>query len=594
MKRILNFAAIALVCAGIGRAAYQATQLPQPPLSKYVPVGALLYLEAQDFSSLLEDWNSSAEKKQWISTSNYEVFSRSRLFLRLKGASDQFAAAAGFSPDMNFLSQVAGTRSALALYDIGNLEFLYVTYLPSAKSMQTTLWQTRAKFEPRSAGGVPFYVRRDLESQKEVAFAVSGDYLLLATREDLLAGALQSMSGNQDAAKNRTEDRTTTRTIESEPWWSQSVASAGPAGDLRMVMNLEKIVPSPYFRTYWVQQNITDMKQYSAAVSDLFRSKKEYREERILIRKTSPPPTPAEGLEAAADLVRLVPESAGIYETKAYPSADSCFDQIVTKLLAPHLGPAPASEIAPQVQLTSGETGSGSDLETRIDQAVVERPAAPQSTSALKDLLGKTQILASLQIQTTQIQSTQPQTTQVQSTERDQSGVFIRIHSAIVLTAASDWNEAAVQSALADFVRPGLTASGYGVAWQQKSGFAELDGLWPLVASVRGRYLLVADDPGLLEAMLANFNRKPDLKAAVFVAGFNHEREQSNFVRFAALVDRPSLAQSNGNNNDRQPQFFAENMASLSRTLAGVSAERIMVRVEGDKVLQTVTYSWSR
>src|ERR1019366_1399985 len=142
----------------------------------------------------------------------------------------------------NFLSQVAGTRSALALYDIGKLEFLYVTYLPSAKSMQTTLWQTRAKFEPRSAGGVNFYIRRDPESQKEVAFAVSGDYLLLATREDLLAGALQLMSGSQV----RTKDRT----IESEPWWSQSVASAGPVGDLRMVMNLEKIVPSPYFRTY--------------------------------------------------------------------------------------------------------------------------------------------------------------------------------------------------------------------------------------------------------------------------------------------------------------------------------------------------------
>lgn len=567
MKRIGIFFAIALVCAGIGWAAYQAALPPEPPLSKYVPAGSLLYLEAQDFSSLLADWNSSAEKKQWIATSNYEVFSRSRLFLRLKGASDQFAAAAGLPPNMNFLSQVAGTRSVLALYDIGKLEFLYVTYLPSAKSMQTTLWQTRAKFEPRSAGGVSFYVRRDPESQKEVAFAVSGDYLLLATREDLLAGALQLMSGSPG------------RTVESEQWWSQSVAAAGPAGDLRMVMNLEKIVPSPYFRTYWVQQNITDMKQYSAAVSDLFRSRKQNREERVLIRKIPPPPITAEGLAAAADLVRLIPESAGIYETKAYPSADSCFDLIETKLLAPHLGPAPPSDMAPQVQLTSGETGTGSDLETRIDQPAVERSAAPRGTSPLKDLFDKTQILASLQ---------------VQSTERNQSGVFIRIHSAIVLAAASEWSEAGVQSALADFVRPGLTASEHGVAWQQKSGYSELDGLWPLVTSVRGRYLLVADDPALIETMLANFKHKSDLKPSVFVAGFNHERERVNFARFSGVVDRPSLAQSNIPGTERQPQFFSENMASLSSTLAGISAERIMVRVEGDKVLQTVTYEWSR
>src|ERR1700685_410480 len=301
MKRYFILSGIAWASAAIVGITYLAAAPAPPSLSKYVPAGPLVYLEAKDFSTLLSDWTSSRQKKQWITGENYEVFSRSRLFLRLKGASDQFAAAAGLPPDMNFLSQIAGERSAFALYDIGNLQFFYITYLPSAKSMQTTLWQTRAKFEPRSAGGVNFYVRRDPESQKEAAFAVSGDYLLLATREDLLAAALQLMAGSQD------------RTVESEPWWTQSIASAGEAGDLRMVLNLAKIVPSSYFRTYWVQQNITDLGQYSAEVSDLFRSSKQDREERVLIRKAAPDAAPsADGLEAAADLVRLVPDGTGI------------------------------------------------------------------------------------------------------------------------------------------------------------------------------------------------------------------------------------------------------------------------------------------
>jgi len=568
MKRTAIFLLLlsALFCAGIVGAAYQAAAPSVTPLSNYVPSGPLLYLEAKDVSALLADWNSSPQKKRWVESSNYQVFSRSRLFLRLKGASDQFAAAAGLPPDMSFLSQVAGTRSAVALYDIGNLQFLYITYLPSAKSMQTTLWQARAKFEPRSAGGVNFYLRRDPQSQKEVAFAVYGDYLLLATREDLLAGALQLMSGSQN------------RTLESEQWWAQSVASAGALGDLRMVLNLEKIVPSPYFRTYWVQQNITDLRQYSAAVSDLFRSDQQYREERVLIRKAPPSAvSSASGLEAAADLVRLAPPSVGVYEAKANPSADSCLDLIETKLLAPHLGPAPPSQIAPQVQLTSGETGGGSDLETRIDQPAVQRPVTPQNTTALKELLDKTQLLASLQ---------------VQSTEREKAGVFVRIHSAVVLAASSDWNEASIQSALAEFVRPGLTASQLGVTWQQKSGYQEFDGLWPLVASVRGRYLLLSDDPNLIAAMLSNFNRKSDVKPVVFVAGLNHSRERANFARFSDVVDRPNFVQSNVSGMDRQPQFFSENMASVSSTLAAVSTERITVRIEGDRILQTVTYEW--
>ena len=568
MKRFSIFFGIALACAAIGWVTYLAAAPAAPPLSKYVPAGPLVYLEAKDFSSLLNDWNSSPQKRQWLASDNYEVFSRSRLFLRLKGASEQFAAAAGLPPDMNFLSQVAGERSVFALYDIGKLQFLYITYLPSAKSMQTTLWQSRARFEPRSAGGVNFYFRRDPESQREVAFAVSGDYLLLATREDLMAGALQLMSGKQD------------RTVEGEQWWAQSTAAAGQAGDLRMVANLEELVPNGYFRTYWLQQNITALKQYSACVSDLFRSSEQYREERVLIRKEESKQTSSsDGPAAVADVVRLVPAEAGVYEAEANPSSDASFKLLETKLLAPHLGPAPPSQIAPQVQLTSGEQGSSSDLETRIDQAPAERPVAPQSVSALKQLLDQTPLLASLC---------------VQETAPDQEGVFVRIHSAVILVAASDWNQSSVQSAFTDLVRPGLTASQLGVGWQQKSGYQELDGLWPLATAIRGKYLLVSDDPALAETMLANFSRKSDRKPAELIAGFNHEQERTNFVRFSKVIDRPSAAGANSESGRREPQFFSDNMASLSGTLAAVSAEKIEVRTDGAKVRQTVVYEWAQ
>ena len=567
MKRIAIIFCIAAACAGIGWGAYRAAAPAGQPLSKYVPAGPLLYLEAKDLSALLNDWNSSPQKRQWIQSDNYEVFSRSRLFLRLKGASDQFTAAAGLHPDMDFLSQVSGEHSVLALYDIGNLQFLYVAYLPSAKSMETTLWQTRTKFEPRSAGGVNFYLRRDPESKREAAFAIAGDYLLLATREDLMAGALQLMSGKPD------------RTVESEPWWTQSIAAAGEAGDLRMVLNLEKLVPNGYFRTYWIQQNITDLSQYSAAISDLFRADSQYREERVLIRKKLPEAAPlGDGALAAAEVARLVPADAGVYVAAANPTPDACFAVLETKILAPHLGAHPASQLAPQVQLTSGEQGAGSDLETRIDQAPAARPAQ-QSTSALQELLNKTPILASLQ---------------VQSTERDKAGVFARIHSAVVLVAASGWNEAGVQSALTDFVRPGLTASELGVGWQQESGYDQLDGLWPLAIAVRGKYLLVSDAPSLMESMLSNFNRKSDRKAAELLAGFNHQHEQSNFIRFANLVDRPNIGVAYGQNSEKQPQFFSGNVASLSSTLSAMSVERIEVRGDGGKVRQTVTYEWSQ
>jgi len=531
-------------------------------LSKYVPAGPVLYLETKDFSSLLSDWNSSPEKRVWVNSANYEVFSRSRLFLRLKGAGDQFASAAGLPPDMNFTSQIAGTHSALALYDIGNLQFLYITYLPSAKSMQTRLWQTRAKFEPRTAGGVGFYVRRDSESGKEVAFAVAGDYLLLATRADLLAGALQLLSGSQD------------RTVETEPWFVQSVSAAKEPGDLRMVMNLDKIVPSPYFRTYWLQQNITDMKQYSAAVADLFRAARQYREERVLMAK-EPAAASNEAFTAVADITRFVPEGAGFYEAKASPSGDASFQLLETKILAPHLGPAPPSQYAPQVQLTSGETGQSTDLETRIDQTPVTR-AATQNASQLQQLLRKTPLLACLQ---------------VQSTERDTADVFVRIHSGVLLAASTDWSDADVHSALADFIAPSFTASRLGISWQQKSGYQQLDGLWPLSLSIHGKYLAVADDPALLEKMLSRMDIKSNAQPAALIAGFDHARESGNFKQFSSIVDR-NAPRDGYPNATREPQFFSENMSSLSHMFDRVSSEKILERKDGNKVLQTVTYDW--
>jgi len=569
MKRAAILLLLSVASIGASWAAFQALAPEAPPLSRYIPAGSLLYLQAKDFSALLGDWHASPQKASWVRSKNYEVYSRSRLFLRLEGAGKQFATAAGLPPDMNFLTQVAGTQSAVALYDIGKLEFLYITKLSSASSAQSTLWQTRAKFETRSAAGLTFYVRRDPESQREVAFAVNGDLLILATREDLLAGALQLMAGSKD------------RTIEVEQWWSQSVAAGGPVGDLRMVLNLEKIVPSPYFRSYWVQRNITDMKQYSAAVSDLFRSGGEYREERVLLKKSAAAgdAITSDGATAVADLLRLTPADTGVYEVRATPSAADCLDVLETKILSPHRGPAVAQQTAPDVQLSSGETSSSSDLETRIDQAPLKTSTSSDASATLKDLFQKSQVRAILQ---------------VQATERDKDGVFVRIHSGVAFLAASDWPETSVRSVLVDFLRTSLTASNLGLHWQTKPGYQELDGLWNFSVAVRGKYLLLSDDSALLKSMVANMNQKTAQRPAVLVAGFRHAREREDFARLTRLLDHPGANLGGVPAPEPYPQFFSDNLASFSAALAGVSSQTIVVRDASDKVLQTVAYEWSR
>ncbi len=569
MKRVIVLACVAAGLIGAGWGAYRAVVPPEPELSRFIPSGPLLYLQAKDFNALLSDWDKSTEKAGWLKSSNYEVFSRSRLFLRLKDAEGEFSSVAGVPADVNLLHQVAGEQSALALFDIGKLQFLYITRLPSAAAMQSALWQTRAKFETRSAAGVTFYYRHDPDSDREVAFAVNGDYLLLATREDLMAAALQLVAGG---GKDHT--------MEQELWWSRSVAAAGEPGDLRMVLNLEKIVPSPYFRSYWIQQNITNMKRYSAAICDLTRSGDQYLEQRILWKKEAAgqvqPDT--KGPAAVADLLRLVPAAdAGIYAATANPDAKESLGLLETKILAPHLGPAATQKLAPEGQLGSGETGSSSDLETRIDQPPAQNSPATESDSsaALRDLLAKNHVLAQLQLQ---------------GTERDSAGVFVRIHSAVVLAAESDWNETDVHAALVELVRPAFTTTQLGVEWKSAQGYSQLDGLWPLALAIRGKYLFISDHPALLASMLANMNQKPTSTGAVFAAGFNHHRERHNFAVLAKLLDRGAQEPA----RSQQPEFFSGNMASLSSMFKNVSSETVVVRDAIDRQTQTVTYAWAR
>lgn len=566
MRRALVSILFAAACLGALLTAYRSLASEQLSLARYAPSGALLYLEAKDFSQLVSGWNSSQEKAQWLSSADYQVFSRSRLFSRLQQASQEFTAAAGLPPDMNLVSQVAGSQSALALYDIGKLQFLYITKLDPSRAEQTELLQSRAKFETRSAGGVIFYYREDPQSGREAAFATADGCLLLATREDLMAGALALFSGAK------------VQSMVQDPWWIRAVGAARQAGELRMVLNMQKIVPSPYFRSYWIQQNITAMKAYSAVVSDLYLSATEYREERVLVKTAPNSASPADaGSAAVSDLARLVPPNAGEYEIHASPSVDASISLLETKLLAPHTSPGVASSNAPHVDLSSGTANGAGDLETRIDQPPPETPAQTAQPSALKALLMGNPVAAGLD---------------VQRTELSPDGVFVRFQTAVVLLGVSDWNEPSMLSAIADFARPMLTASSLGVSWRTAAGHEELDGLWHLSVASRGKHLFISDNPELLEETLLNLKEKPAAPPAVLIAGFNHDAERARFASLAGLLDGQSVAWAP--DTGHAPSFFSDNTGSLSSVFAGISSEKMIVRDAGDKVLQTVTYEWSK
>ena len=367
----------------------------------------------------------------------------------------------------------------------------------------------------------------DPASGRVVAFAVHGDYLLLATREELVAGALRLFAGEQLPAVNQ------------DPWFNESARAAGSPGDLRLVMNLETIRRTPYFRTYWIQRNQTTSKPYWAGIADVRLSSAEIREERVLLRRSDEPVRKSDKSAGIAALTRLVPEDAGLYRVWATLDVPTVADLIRDKLLEPEVTHTTFRQNAPWVPETMN-AGGVSDFETRIDEPPFAETGTHFGIEPLRNLLARMGTIS---------------VPHVQTSRRLADGVFVETPSALVIEASSAWNP--------DSVRAALEGGPDNVKFV-----------------AREKLLVLANSADLLQAILDRVDRVPASDDAVYMAGFRHASERSNFEKMMTALDY----------GKPQPTLFSGSIVSLSRTLSRVSAETIVVHDDGGSLKQTIVY----
>lgn len=566
----------ALLIAGAGYVFLQ-TNVPRPNLAGFMPGGALLYLETPDFTHLLQDWDSSTVKTGWLASDNYAAFSRSNLFSKLQDVYTQYGEAVGFAPDLASVIGMAGTDSALALYDIHDVQFLYITRIPDAGIAKSPLWALRDKFQQRQAGGVSFYLRSEPASKRTVAFAAAQGYLFVATRDDLVAQALQLLAG------------ASLPSIAADRWYRESTAAASNPGDLRLVMNLELLVKNDYFRSYWIQRNASEVRGYWAGVADVTRASGAITENRVFLRSADAGPS-AQPAASVANLAALAPPDAGFYRATPVADASAATDLIVEKLIAPQAQAGRDERIAPWAASPDVRAGTEADLETRIDeQPLPADTGLSDATAAIRGLIEKAGALAELLVE-----SSAPA-----------AGPFVEVHSAIVLDAAQDWDIDAVKRAFSGAAGKLWTSSQLGADWGSTTvgsrTVERLNGLGSLMLAANGRRLFLANDAALLAAVLDRGTAPVSAGAATYAAAFRHARERADFVRRMSALDFTAPAENSAFRPLRpfgQPKgaapFFSGNIASLSGALSNVSEILVTARDQGALTFETVVYRLER
>jgi len=638
-RRYLLGSAGLIVCALASAAIYQATRPAAAPssMAAMLPQGALLTIESPDFAALLHQWNASPEQKAWLASDNYAVFSRSHLFGRLDDARAEFEAAAKSSPNSNpsldgdFLTQVAGHQSIFAWYDVSNLEFLYITRIDSSQTANIALLRERAAWSPRQSGGVTFYIRKTGEGSgpggkgRSVAFAQipdpAGNLLILATREDLIANALELIHPAANAPPNAAR----ADSVATEAWFTEASAAL-PRIDhppvLHMVLNLDRMVGQPYFRTYWVQDNLTAMAQYRSAVSDLYPYPGQFHEERVLLPKSADDA----GEQAYLGTLTGIVPATGVYRAVATANPDDAVTALEEKLLG-RITLAKVSETnAPDPSLEAPQSGSSSassgDLEVRIDAPAPVTPAV--SNRALADTLKAAGLDAMLTWSSAQSPSTP-------------AGLWVPIHSAVALEASTPWSPQTLQSALQQSLRGSLTTSNLGIEFTAETVpnqapaqtiyaltgpkplfFATLTINSPSTSPTPVNLCLLADDRPLLLSLLTRAHELTQTEArggpglSTLIAGFDHTSQRAPFARLTTLVDGTNQprrepvaeippAQGSGPfppppplppPPPGQPAFFSGDMRSLSDSFATLASEHFVERREGPILRQTVLYQW--
>jgi hypothetical protein len=261
-----------------------------------LPRGALVYAQFENLPELIKQWEQSQLKDRYLNSTNYQQLQHRHLALKLISRWEEFNNALGFPLDLATVGSSTDGAAAIALYDIGQLDLLFVAPISEEKVALTQFLKSKDQFEEvETPDGTTYYrqtVEADRGRQKQVlVFATVNGRFLLGTNEKLFLRAIANIQ--KRATKDSIADDPAFRTL------SQKVNPHFAT----IWVDQSRLNVDYYFKHYWLMRNVNELKSIRAGIFDLERQESKWIERREFL--TTGPAEPSNSGMGAAELRQL-------------------------------------------------------------------------------------------------------------------------------------------------------------------------------------------------------------------------------------------------------------------------------------------------
>ncbi|MEZ5425172.1 MAG: hypothetical protein R2747_02800 [Pyrinomonadaceae bacterium] len=563
------------------------------------PDGPLVYVQFQDLPALLKLWDESEIKKKYLKSTNFYDFRAGHLALKLLSRLEEFKQAGGFPLDLSAAISSSEKNAALAVYDIGRIDLVFIAPMSEEKILASKFLVNRESFEETELEDGTVYYSREVEADRgrqkqKLLFAALNGRFVLGTDEVHFLRALSLINGKSKSTG-----------FSENPAFSQLTRKFEP--HLATVwVDQQKLNQDWYFKHYWAFKNPEELKNLRAGIFDF-----ELLEDRLIERRqfltagNFTPRTSKATAEKFDQILEKVPAEAPYVKLQAVRNRDR---ETALELRNTVLEGFPAESESNSrsglskrrgyyysdydgddwgyYQHLSGKYDSEVDQteeEEEIDEAGVRRP--DEIMERLEGILRAVNPEASATIISPRIMP---------------MPLFLECRRGMILSLGNPGNldRAGLENGLSALALNRVTLRGTqnAVKWKtvsengREARILEMPGLgWSLGYVFDGRRLIFSNSPDFLSVILENKEGfKTDQKS-----GFD-DLTIVNFDRHDEALDRimRTIHSVENEQGEESGDFFVGNLGSLFEVLSDVKRAEIKRSSAGNRLSEQIVFSF--